>query len=293
MKKLSFAVAFGFATFVIVSLFSCTAQTPKADLKTGLDSLSYAYGIAYSQGIGMFLEQQGITDSTKANFIEGLLEGSKSGYEANKKETARFLGREIGQQISKGMLPQINQQIFGGDSTKTIDKSTFIAGFLASSSKEKPLLSEADAKVYVEKQSAALREESLSGLKAKNQAFLDENKTKEGVITLPSGLQYKITKEGTGTKPTAEDTVVVNYSGKTIDGNVFDSQNEYPFPLNRVISGWTEGIQLMAVGAKYTFYIPYNLAYGEAGSGDKISPYATLIFDVDLLDVKKAANAVK
>jgi FKBP-type peptidyl-prolyl cis-trans isomerase len=120
--------------------------------------------------------------------------------------------------------------------------------------------------------------------------FLEENAKKEGVQVTPSGLQYKVLTEGFGTKPKATETVVVHYRGTLIDGTEFDSsykrKEPISFPLNGVIAGWTEGLQLMKTGAKYEFYIPYNLAYGERGAGGVIPPYATLIFEVELLEVK-------
>ena len=122
------------------------------------------------------------------------------------------------------------------------------------------------------------------------QAFLSENKTKPGVVALPSGLQYKVLREGTGAKPTASQTVEVNYEGRLIDGTIFDSSykrgQSISFPLSGVIAGWTEGLQHMAVGAKYEFYIPANLAYGASGAGGAIGPNETLIFDVELLSIK-------
>jgi FKBP-type peptidyl-prolyl cis-trans isomerase len=124
----------------------------------------------------------------------------------------------------------------------------------------------------------------------KGQAFLKENATKPGVHTTPSGLQYKVITEGHGKKPAATDTVVVNYRGTTIDGVEFDSsykRNEpIEFPLNGVIPGWTEGVQLMKEGGKVQLFIPSNLAYGTRGAGGVIAPDATLVFDIELLKVK-------
>ena len=125
--------------------------------------------------------------------------------------------------------------------------------------------------------------------KAEGEKYLAENQKKEGVVTLPSGLQYQVLKEGNGKKPTAKDQVKCHYEGFLIDGTVFDSSVERGEPavfgLQQVIAGWTEGLQLMQEGAKYRFFIPYRLAYGEGGADQLIPPYAALIFDVELIEV--------
>ena len=125
--------------------------------------------------------------------------------------------------------------------------------------------------------------------KAAGESFLADNAKKEGVVVLPSGLQYQVLKEGNGKKPSATDQVKCHYEGTLIDGTIFDSsyQRNEPatFGLNQVIAGWTEGVQLMSEGAKYRFFIPYNLAYGERGAGAQIPPFAALVFDVELLKV--------
>ena len=139
------------------------------------------------------------------------------------------------------------------------------------------------------KQRAAMAENGKK-LKAEGEAYLAENAKKDGVITTASGLQYTVIKEGTGKSPKATDTVVCHYEGFLTNGTVFDSsvQRGEPasFPLNGVIAGWTEGLQLMKEGGKTRFFIPYNLAYGEAGAAGAIPPYAALIFDVELIEVK-------
>lgn len=139
------------------------------------------------------------------------------------------------------------------------------------------------------KQQAAAAEAGKAA-KAAGEAFLAENGKKDGVVTLPSGLQYQVLKEGDGKKPSATDQVVCHYEGTLIDATVFDSsyQRNQPatFGLNQVIAGWTEGVQLMQEGAKYRFFIPYNLAYGERGAGAQIPPFAALVFDVELIEVK-------
>ena len=133
------------------------------------------------------------------------------------------------------------------------------------------------------------RQEAGKAHKEAGEKYLAENAKKDGIITLPSGLQYQVLKEGNGKKPSAKDSVKCHYEGFLIDGTVFDSsvQRGEPavFGLQQVIAGWTEGLQLMQEGAKYRFFIPYRLAYGEGGAGGSIPPYAALIFDVELIQV--------
>ena len=139
-----------------------------------------------------------------------------------------------------------------------------------------------------EKQQAEKAQKGAAA-RAEGEAFLAANAAKEGVISLPSGLQYQVIKEGTGRKPKATDKVKCHYEGTLIDGTMFDSSirrgEPAVFPLNGVIAGWTEGVQLMSEGAKYRFFIPYNLAYGASGAGASIPPYAALVFDVELIEV--------
>ena len=139
-----------------------------------------------------------------------------------------------------------------------------------------------------EKQRATAAEKGKTA-KVDGEKYLAENAQKEGVVTLPSGLQYKVLREGNGKKPKATDQVKCHYEGMLVDGTMFDSsvQRGEPatFPLNGVIAGWTEGLQLMQEGAKYRFFIPYQLGYGERGAGSSIPPFATLVFDVELIEV--------
>lgn len=161
----------------------------------------------------------------------------------------------------------------------------------------KPQINDAEAQqlaqaffVEQEKEQRAKAAEIGKVKKAEGEKYLAENAKKEGVITTASGLQYKVLQEGTGKSPKASDSVVCHYEGFLTDGTVFDSsiQRGTPatFPLGGVIKGWTEGLQLMKEGGKTRFFIPYNLAYGEAGAAGSIPPYATLIFDVELIEVK-------
>ncbi len=139
-----------------------------------------------------------------------------------------------------------------------------------------------------EKQRAAAAEKGKVA-KEQGESYLSENAKKDGVVVLPSGLQYQVLQEGTGKKPKATDQVKCHYEGMLVDGTMFDSsiQRGEPatFPLNGVIAGWTEGLQLMSEGAKYRFFIPYHLGYGERGAGASIPPFAALVFDVELIEV--------
>lgn len=139
---------------------------------------------------------------------------------------------------------------------------------------------------YYKRQKDKLLQENI----AKGEQFLSENKKKKGVATTDSGLQFEVLEKGNGPKPKATNTVKVHYKGTLLDGSVFDSSYErgqaVSFPLNKVIKGWTEGVQLMKVGAKYRFYIPYDLAYGEQGASGMIGPGETLIFDVKLISIE-------
>jgi FKBP-type peptidyl-prolyl cis-trans isomerase FklB len=177
-----------------------------------------------------------------------------------------------------------------------LNPDALVAGVKDAVSGKKPALSEAEErdvmtnfqKEVMDKQKAMADKNAADGKK-----FLEDNKKKEGVKTTASGLQYKVMKEGTGPQPKASDTVTVDYKGTLIDGTEFDSSYKRgqpaTFPLNGVIKGWTEGLQLMKTGAKYQFFIPSDLAYGARAMGPDISPNSTLIFEVELKNVQPAA----
>ena len=292
MKKLLSISALFATAFAMITLTSCNAQAPKADLKTDLDSLAYASGVNYTQGLRPYMEQQGVDSTLYGEFVNGLLEGFAVNKE-DKKANARMLGLQIGQQIGTMMLPQVNQQYFGSDSTKTLSKDNFLAGFIAAAIDKDVLMTPADAQSFSMEKGEEIRARELekqhAEAKAENAKFLEDNKSKGGVVTLPSGLQYKVITEGTGEKPTAENIVKVHYVGTLTDGTEFDSSvkrgEPAEFGVGQVISGWTEGLQLMPVGSKYMLYIPYDLAYGAQGRPGSIPPFATLVFEVELLDI--------
>ena len=150
-------------------------------------------------------------------------------------------------------------------------------------------MSSKEAQILLNTYFAEKEQKQAQAAMAEGKAFLENNGKKEGVVTTKSGLQYEVLTEGNGKSPKATDTVRCHYEGQLLDGTVFDSsyKRNQPadFGLNQVIAGWTEGVQLMKEGAKYRFYIPYNLAYGEQGADGSIPPYATLVFDVELVKV--------
>jgi FKBP-type peptidyl-prolyl cis-trans isomerase FkpA/FKBP-type peptidyl-prolyl cis-trans isomerase FklB len=194
----------------------------------------------------------------------------------------------IGASYGQGLKEQIKQYPVPGNINALIDGFTNAANgdsiYLGMDMQE----AQTFANTYFQNLQTRVAEET----KAEGEKFLEENKTKSGVITTQSGLQYKVITEGTGIKPSAEDTVKVHYKGQLLDGTVFDSSLErgepVSFPLNGVIRGWTEGVQLMPVGSKYLFWIPADLAYGPQSPSQLIKPNSTLEFEVELLEVKKA-----
>ena len=181
----------------------------------------------------------------------------------------------------------------GADSLNIDDFAQAIKDIIAG---KQPQIADQEAQTIVteffqqqEAKQRAAAAEKYKDNKEKGEAWLAEKAMEEGVVSLPSGLMYQVLNEGSGKKPTAEDTVECHYEGRLIDGTVFDSSykrgESATFPLNGVIAGWTEGVQLMSEGAKYRFFIPYQLAYGERGAGASIPPFAALVFDVELIKV--------
>ena len=193
------------------------------------------------------------------------------------------LGLGIGQQLANMGANDLNVDDFG-----QAIKDVLKGAELKVSHREAQQIVQSYFQQQEEKMQAE-RAEKGKAHKEAGEKYLAENAKKEGVVTLPSGLQYQVLKEGNGKKPTAKDSVKCHYEGFLIDGTVFDSsvQRGEPavFGLQQVIAGWTEGLQLMQEGGKYRFFIPYRLAYGEGGAGQMIPPYAALIFDVELIAV--------
>ena len=293
MKKVTFIMTLAAAA----ALSSCTAQAPKANLSTDIDSLSYAIGMARTEGLDQFLMQQGIDSTQMAEFIKGFNEGATK---IEQKDVAYMTGLQVGQMVSKQWVEGFNQQIFGNDSTQSLSRENLLAGFIAGVV-GKGQMDKMFAQGYMQTQMEIVREKALekqyADVIAEGKKFLEENKAKEGVVITESGLQYKILTKGTGAIPADTSYVQVNYKGTLIDGTEFDSSYKRKdkdgksqpatFRANQVIKGWTEALTMMPVGSKWELYIPYDLAYGSRATGANIKPFSTLIFEVELVGIGK------
>lgn len=299
---------------VSMTIVACTATKKSSKVENPYslvfpvpDSVAYSLGLS----MGSYLKRQGIASMKHDAFAKGMREGG-----AFDKKTDQTALDSIGGNVQKFMMEfaQVVQNKMMADTTYVpedldlpLDISTDFGYLLGSNLIESNL-----GKANYEKVIAGVKDEFVGVPEYKmeqytsmletyfaqndsmridaNERYLADNKTKEGIITTPSGLQYKVITKGEGKLPTATDKVKVHYKGTFIDGKTFDSSYDrgepITFPLNQVISGWTEGVSLMPVGSKYVFTIPYDLAYGEQGS-QNIPPKSTLIFVVELLEIEK------
>ena len=290
MKKLTFMAASAIAA---MSIMSCGNSTPKANLKSDVDSMSYAIGMAQTQGLKEYLVgRMGVDTTYMKEFIKGLNEGANAG--DDKKKAAYYAGIQIGQQISNQMVMGINHEVFGDDSTKTISLKNFMAGFVSGVTGKNGIMTVQEAGMMAQAKMQQLKAKTMEAKygdnKKKGEEFMAANKSKEGIKTLPSGVQYKVIKEGNGPIPADTSMVSCNYEGRTNDGKVFDSSYKRNQPLklrcNQTIKGWTDAMVHMPVGSVWEVYIPQELAYGEREQGD-IKPFSVLIFKIELLGIEK------
>ena len=286
MKKLMFVAVMA----ISAALFTgCGNSTPKANLKSDVDTLSYVFGMARTQGLKEYLSQTGVDTTYMADFIKGLNEGANSG--DDKKKAAYYAGIQIGQQIANQWVSGMNHELFGEDSTKTISLKNLMAGFV-SGIKANGLMTVDSAQVLAQTMMQTIKakelEKTYGSNKEAGEKFLAENAKKDGVKTLPSGVQYKVIKEGNGAIPADTSLVKVHYEGKTVEGKVFDSSYERGEPINlrcnQTIKGWTDAMVHMPAGSVWEVYIPQDLAYGEREQGD-IKPFSALIFKIELIEV--------
>ncbi len=289
MKKFTFAAV---AAVSAVMMYSCGNGTPKANLKSDVDTVSYAIGMAQTQGLKDYLVGRlGVDTVYMDEFIKGLNEGANAG--DDKKKAAYYAGIQIGQQISNQMVNGINHELFGDDSTKTISLKNFMAGFISGTTGKGGLMTVDSAQQVAQQMMRAIKaknlEKEFGPNKKAGEEFLVANAKKEGVKMLDGGVQYKVIKEGTGALPKDTSMVKVNYEGKTLDGKVFDSSYKRgqpaEFRANQVIKGWTEALVHMPAGSVWEVYIPQELAYGERQQGADIKPFSMLIFKIELLEV--------
>lgn len=288
MKKIFLAAMMVAATAVFSS---CNNGSPKANLKTDIDTLSYEMGMAMSASEGDFqnmLTQSGSDSAYVDEFLKGYIDGMKSA--EDKKKMAYNLGLQAGMQV-KSQLPMIERQVFQGDSTKKLSVKNFIAGFTALA-KNKTTLKIGGQLVDKETAQKRIMDYMFGNKKGESKVFIEKMAKQPGVVALGGGVYGKeLTKSESTEHCTATDSVTVKYEGRLTNGQVFDSSANQPggtvtFSLKNVIKGWSIAIPKMAVGSTWEIYVPYNLAYGEQGTGP-IPPYAALVFKVTLVSIAK------
>ena len=255
------------------------------------DSLSYAAGMNATRGLEEYLSSQlGVSKEQLPDFLNGLKEGISKRKEIS--FSAYTAGLQIAAQVERSMLPNIQKQFKG--TSANIDEDLFFKGFVDALKQDTSFMKPEAAQTYFAKKQQQLVEQRNEAVKVAGEKFLAANKKKPGVVTLPSGLQYKILVKGNGAKPGKDDQVKVVYEGRTIDGKVFDATARHgtesdTFGVGRLIKGWTEALLLMPVGSKWEIYIPQELAYGARGAGNDIAPYSPLIFTLELQGIVPTA----
>ena len=259
-------------------------------LNNSSDSVSYAAGMAATQGLVPYLLQQKVDTAYMADFVNAVKETVAKDVN-DPKVKAYLMGVSIAQQLSERMLPGLMKEF--QDSPDSISAKVFYKGFTDALLQDTTFFKAADAEALIKAKAdaaAAARDEKLYGANRKaGEEFLKENAKKDGVFVLPSGLQYKVLKQGTGAVPSLNDKVLVNYEGRLIDGTVFDASANHgdkpaEFRPTDVIKGWTEALTMMPIGSKWQVYIPYDIAYGSREAG-QIKPYSALIFDIELVGI--------
>ena len=279
-----------------------TTTTAPAALKSANDSVAHIYGAALSRGLKQYATAQLGVDTTKIeDFAQGILD-NVSVDTSDPAKKAYSAGNTIGADIAN-KTQAFGKDYFAADPGQSFDTKVVgeaLVNALLGKSDIDPDEAGKQLQDIMTKRQAENKEKLYGANREAGEKYLADNKTKDGVVTLPDGLQYKVITMGTGEKPQKTDKVKVNYEGKLIDGTVFDSSYKRnkpaEFQCNQVIKGWTEALQLMPVGSKWELYIPYQLAYGDRETGKDIKPYSALIFSVELLDIvpktdTKAASA--
>lgn len=290
MKKLSIAAAMAVAA---IGFTACGNSTPKEELKTDVDSLSYAFGIDQGQSVKQYLQQMDIDTAYVDEFLKGMNAGATS--LDDKKKKAYNAGVGAGMQMAMVIKQQLNKNIFGADSTQTISIDNFLAGFAASAKNQGQKMTLDQARKVEQTVAQAIQAKSAEKTYAKNKAendkFMANVAKRADVKALKNGVFYKELKAGSGAKPTKNDIVKVNYEGKNIAGKVFDQRDGATMPLAGVVPGFTEALSNMPVGSKWEIYIPYKQGYGAQETSPELPPFSTLVFTVELLSIEKAPQA--
>lgn len=282
-----------------------TFSSVQAQSAARIDSLSYSMGMAQTQGLKDYLAKQLKVDmSYMDDFVQGLKEGANAG--DDQKKAAYYAGIQIGQQILRQMMPGLNKELFGAESTKKISLDQFMAGFISGVTGKDGKMTVDSANQVARRLMEQVKNDALMEQYGDNKKAGEDfiaaqaklaKKKKSGITVLPSGLIYKVLVKGNGPVAKETDKVKVKYEGRLIDGTVFDSTEKHggepaTFSPSQVIKGWTEALTLMPVGSKWQLYIPQELAYGNRDAG-QIKPFSALIFDVEVLEIvedKKEEN---
>jgi len=288
MKRVSILTVI--VTMLGIGLGSCTFSR-HSGLKTDVDSLSYFVGMGRADGImNHLMYQAGVDTNYMDAFYKGFRDGAKN---YGPKEMAYLEGKRIALMINNQWVENMNNDIFMGDSGKTINRKLMLAGFFQGvQSRDETRIFQAQSfgQVKMEQVKDLYRKTKYAEPIAAGEKLLADNKNSADIKTTESGLQYKIITEGFGPVPDEKARVKVNYRGRLIDGTEFDSsyKNDAPatFHVNGVIRGWSEALKMMPTGSKWELYIPQDLAYGAQGQMPNIPPYATLIFEVELLEIE-------
>lgn len=274
------------------------AMCKKPELKDGGDSIAYIFGAFQSAGLKPYLSKQmGVDTAYMEDFYKGILAHLNID-PSDKKAIAYNAGLNIGGQI-ENMATNVTKDYYDGEPGKAIDPkivANSIIAALSGMNEYEPQQANKEFQTAMNAKKEANIAAKYADNKKAGEKFLEENKTKPGVVTLPSGLQYKVITKGSGATPKATDKVTVNYKGTLIDGTEFDSSYKRnkpsSFKCNQVIKGWTEALTMMPVGSKWELYIPQELAYGSRDAS-KIKPFSALIFEVELLSIEPAKTAAK
>lgn len=260
-------------------------------LQTRADSVNYAAGKSFSTGlIGYVTDKLKVDTAYMADFMKSL---ERSLYEVETpQQKAEEAGKHIAKIVKEQMLPNLKKELDGSD--VALDEKMFLRAFTDAVENDNSVLSLQEASGYFESNMKAIKEQKTEAAKAAGKAWLAENAKKEGVKVLPSGLQYKVLTEGNGPVAQRDDDVVVKYEGKLTDGTIFDSSYQRnpqttTFKPTQVIKGWTEALCMMPQGSVWELYIPEDLAYG-GYAREKIPAYSTLIFKVEVVEVKPKAE---